>query len=354
MEATFRWILVTAVAPIAWGSNYYVTHHFLPAGHPLWGAALRALPAGLLLWAIRPRRPHGSWWWKSLVLGVLNVGAFFTLIYLASQLLPTSIASSVMATSPVAMMLLAWGLAGERPRLRQVCGALVGIVGVALLLLSGATGVGITGVLASVAAMLMSSVGYILAKRWRDDTDVLVSTSWQLLAGGLVLVPVAVLVEGGPPSTDAAGILAFGYVAVVAGALAFLCWFTGLRRLPAATVGLVGLLNPVTGVLLGVLLAGETLGVRQLLGLGLVLGGILVGSVTLARRPAPGVPAPAGDEDEGPDDEHSDPPLPRGLHLGVGHRVVPDRGRRRRGRPRTVHLGHVLAHAGQGARRRHR
>ena len=57
-------------------------------------------------------------------------------------------------------------------------------------------------------------------------------------------------------------------------AVAFTAWFTGLRHLSAATVGLIGLLNPVTGVLLGLTLSGEALTLRQVLGLGLVLAGI--------------------------------------------------------------------------------
>ncbi|ARH89663.1 EamA family transporter [Streptomyces sp. MOE7] len=279
MEATSRWMwtLVTALAPVAWGTNYFVTHEFLPAGHPLYGAAIRALPAGLLLLAVRRERPRGSWWWKSLVLGVLNVGAFFVLIYVAAQLLPTSLASTVMATSPLVMMLIAWVLLAERPRPAHLAGAGVGLGGVCLMLLTGAATVDLRGVLASAAAMIMSSWGYVLAKRWSHQVEVLASTSWQLIAGGLLLLPVAIAVEGAPPALDAPAVLGFGYVTFVATAVAFAAWFAGLRHLPAGTVGLVGLLNPATGVLLGTLLAGEALTGRQLCGLALVLAGILLG-----------------------------------------------------------------------------
>lgn len=93
----------------------------------------------------------------------------------------------------------------------------------------------------------------------------------------MLLVPAAVLVEGGPPPVDGRSLLAFGYVTVVATAIAFSAWFTGLRHLSAGTVGLIGLLNPVTGVLLGTAIAGETLGARQICGLVLVLIGVLLG-----------------------------------------------------------------------------
>ncbi|MEV6981692.1 EamA family transporter [Sphaerisporangium sp. NPDC051017] len=296
MLDNLRWTLITAIAPVAWGTNYYVIHEYLPAGHPLWGALLRALPAGLLLLAVCRRLPRGPWWWRSLVLGALNMGAFFALIYTSAQLLPTSVASTIMASSPVVMMLIAWALLGERPRLLASAGAVLGVTGVCLMLFSGVSAVNWWGVAASVTAMLMSSLGFVLTKRWGSDTSVLASTSWQLVAGGLVLAPFAVLVEGAPPAMDWAAVAGFAYVAVVATAVAFAAWFAGLKYLRAGTVGLIGLLNPATGVLLGTLLAAEVLTLRQAAGLGLVLVGILLGQPVAERlrarlRPRPAAPA---------------------------------------------------------------
>jgi probable blue pigment (indigoidine) exporter len=283
MEGTLKWSLVTAIAPIAWGTNYFVTHESLPAGYPLYGAVIRALPAGLLLLALARKRPTGSWWWKSLVLGTLNTSVFFTLIYVAAQALPTSLASMIMATSPVVLMLLAWPVTAERPTGAKLTGAAIGIGGAGLMLLTSAVTVNPIGIAASVGAMVLSSVGYILAKRWAGEVDVLASTSWQLTAGGLLLIPPAIVFEGAPPALDTDALLGFGYVTVVATALAFAAWFAGLKHLPAGTVGLIGLLNPVTGVLLGTLLAGDTLTGRQLLGIALVLGGLLLGTYSAGK-----------------------------------------------------------------------
>lgn len=282
MEAALRRGALTAVAPVAWGATYFVTHEYLPADHPLYGAALRALPAGLVLLALCRKRPRGEWWWRSAVLGLINVSVFFVLVYAASQLLATSVASTVMAVSPLAMMLIAWALVSERPGITHLTGAALGLGGVCLMLLRGADGVSVTGVLASAAAMLVSAFGHILAKRWSAGVDVLASTAWQLTAGGLFLLPAAIAVEGSPPALSAPAVLAFAYVALVATALAFTVWFAGLRHLPAATVGLIGLLNPVTGVLLGTVVAGEVLTGQQLCGLVLVLVGVFLG------RPARG------------------------------------------------------------------
>lgn len=282
MEAKFRWFAVTAIAPVAWGSTYVVTRAVLPEA-PLWGAVLRALPAGLLLLAVARRRPRGVWWWRSLVLGALNAGGFFVLVYAVAQLLPSGIASTVMATSPLALMGFGWMLLGQRPRALSLLGALAGVAGVAVMLTGGEAAVDPLGLVAAVAAMLLSAVGYVLATRW-GDVDVLSSTAWQLVAGGLLAVPFAILVEGAPPVLSPAAIAGFAYVSLVATAVAYLAWFAGMRRLGPGAVGLIGLLNPVTGVALGALVAGEALTARQLVGLAVVLAGIAVGQVARGGR----------------------------------------------------------------------
>ncbi len=285
METKWRWMLVTAIAPVAWGSTYIVTRELLPADQPLWGAFIRALPAGLILLALARRRPYGSWWWKSLVLGVLNIGAFFVLVYLAAQLLPSSVASTVMATSAGVILLLAWPILRQHPTWLSLAGALVGFAGVVVMLSPGGADVNPWGVVASLAAMCCSSVGFLLARRWGGDAPILATTAWQLLAGAALLAPVAVLVEGAPPEPTPGSLLGFAYITLVGTALAFVAWFTGLKHLPAGLVGVVGLLNPVTGVLLGTLVAGETLTALQGVGILLVLGGVVLGSARSPGRP---------------------------------------------------------------------
>ncbi|SDD85301.1 EamA family transporter [Nocardioides lianchengensis] len=270
-------LVTTALAPIAWGSGYYVTETYLPPDRPLFGALVRALPFGLLLLAFRPQLPRGAWWWRAAVLGVLNVGAFFVLVFVAAYRLPGGLAATLTATSPIAIMLLAWLLVRERPHVASIAGAAVGAVGVALLVLRSGFAVDPYGVAASLGAVAMSSLGYVLVKRWSAPVDLLTLTAWQLVAGGLVLLPVALLVEGAPPPIDARAVGGFLFIGLVGTLLAFVVWFRGLRELPAAAVALVGLLNPVAGTLIGILLAGESFGATQAGGMALVLAGVLAG-----------------------------------------------------------------------------
>ena len=287
MEA--KWIAVTAVAPLSWGATYVVTRQVLPADSPLWGSAIRALPAGLLLLVLARRLPRGSWWWRSLVLGTINIGAFFLLVYVAAQALPSSVAASIMALAPLALTGFAWWLLAQWPTARTVLGAVSGIGGV-LLLIGGARGdLSAAGVMASASALLLSAFGSVLATRWADGTPVLATTAWQLVAGGAILTLAAVALEGTPPSADLAVVAGYAFTSIVATGLAFVCWFAGLQRIRAGAVGVIGLLNPLAGVALGALVAHERLAPVQLVGIALALSGIAV-----ATRPsrARGAPAP--------------------------------------------------------------
>jgi probable blue pigment (indigoidine) exporter len=247
-------------------------------------SSIRARPASVSRTTrLRPRRPREGWWWRSLVLGTLDVALFFPLLYLAAHRLPSSVASTVMASSPLVMVLVAWVLVAERPRTVHLVGGLLGLAGVAALVLGGTAAVDASGLAASAAALLCSSVGFLLGKRWGAGADLLAVTAWQLTAGGTLLVVAALASREPWPALTTAALAGFGYLTLVATALAFVAWSAALRRLSTGTVGLVGLLNPVTGVTLGLLLAGESLSPRQAVGLALVLVGIGLGQPAASR-----------------------------------------------------------------------
>lgn len=272
-----RLVLLTAVAPAAWGSTYIVTERFLPPDRPLFAAVVRALPIGLALLAWTRRLPRGDWWWRSVVLGLCNIGLFFPLIFLSAYHLPGGLASTIQAISPLAVMALAWPMIGERPRAFRVGAAVVGLVGVGLLVWKtpeGVTALGLAGAFGSVA---VSAVGFVLIKRWEPPVDMLTLVSWQLVVGGVAILPVALLVEGAPPALDLPAVLGLAWIAVMGTGVAYYCWFRALRAMPAGAVSLIGLVNPVVGTALGVAFAAEAFGLPQALGMLLVLGGVVAG-----------------------------------------------------------------------------
>jgi probable blue pigment (indigoidine) exporter len=275
--STWRALLLTAFAPAAWGTTYLVTERLLPPDRPLLSATIRALPTGLLLLAATRRLPSGVWWWRALVLGVANIGMFFPLLFLAAYRLPGGLASTLQATSPLAVMALAALVIGERAGVARIAAAGVGLVGVALLVLRSPGQLDTLGLVGAFGSVVVSALGFVLIKRWTPPVDMLTLVSWQLVAGGLVLLPFTLLIEGPPPHLDAQAVGGYLWLMVPGTAVAYWCWFTGLRAMPAGAVSLVGLINPAVGTLLGVAVAGEVFGWIQALGMVLVLGGVVLG-----------------------------------------------------------------------------
>ncbi len=284
-------VALTAVAPVVWGSTYAVTQLWLPPGRPLMAAALRILPAGLLLLLWVRRLPRSRWWGRAVLLGSLNHGLFFALLYVAAYRLPSGLAATITAVSPLVVMAVAWAAIGEKQPRVTVLAALAGVVGVVLLVWqNGRAGhVDLLAVAASVGAVTSASVGFVLVKRWTEPGEVLATTSWQLVAGGLVLTPLALLVEGAPPALGLPALLALAWLGLAGSLVGYVVWFRGLTRMDAGAVAVVGLLNPVVGTALGVVLLGEHFGPVHLAATAVTLGSVLLAQAPV-RRAVAGAP----------------------------------------------------------------
>ncbi|MER5355819.1 EamA family transporter [Kitasatospora sp. NPDC002551] len=280
-------VLLTALAPAIWGSTYLVTTELLPPGRPLLAGVLRALPAGLLLIALTRRLPKGSWWWRSLVLGTLNIGAFFALLFVAAYRLPGGVAATVGAVQPLIAAGLSAALLGDRLSLRTLLSGIAGVAGVSLLVLRANAQLDALGILAALGGAVVMATGVVLSKRWTSPAPLLATTGWQLTAGGLLLLPVALLVEGPPPShLTGANLLGYGYLSLIGAAVAYALWFRGIRALPPTSVTFLGLLSPVVATALGWLVLGQDLAPVQALGALIVLGSLVAAQTQRPRTPS--------------------------------------------------------------------
>src|SRR5437879_2959138 len=113
-------LALTGLTPLVWGSTYAVTTEFLPPDRPMFTALMRALPAGLVLLALTRTLPRGAWLWRAAVLGVLNIGAFFPLLFLAAYRLPGGVAAVLGSVGPLFALVLAAVLLAERPTARRL------------------------------------------------------------------------------------------------------------------------------------------------------------------------------------------------------------------------------------------
>ncbi len=290
-----RAALLTAVTPMLWGTTYAVTTEFLPPDRPLFGAAVRALPAGLLLLLLTRRLPGGSWWWRAAVLGVLNIGAFFALLFVASYRLPGGMAAVLGAVQPLAVAGLTVLLLAERVPLRTVLASIAGACGVALAVLTASARLDPVGLAAGLAGAASMAAGIVLAKRWgRPNVSPLTLTGWQLTAGGLVLAPLTLAFEGLPAALTVRHLAAYGYLTLIATALGYTIWFWGLGRLKAVEVSLLGLLSPLVATVVGWVWLGQSLTVVQVAGIVLAFGAVVAGTWQQGER-AGALPAPAVD-----------------------------------------------------------
>ncbi|MFD3943738.1 EamA family transporter [Streptomyces sp. NPDC058579] len=276
--------LVTALAPVSWGTFYVVTTELLPPAHPLFAGLLRALPAGLIALAIGRALPRGAWWGKAAVLGVLNIGLLFPLLTVAAERLPGGVAATLVAAQPLAVAVLAVAVLRERFSVRRLVWGLVGVAGVGLVVIGPSASFDLVGILAGLGSAVTMALGVTLTKRWGRPAGVgpTAFAGWQLTAGGLFLLPLTLLVEGAPPAIDGRAAVGYLWLGLVGGLFAFVLWFRGVGALPVTSVAVLVLLSPLVAAVLGAALLGQTLGPVQLLGFGLCLAAIVA-----AQLPAP-------------------------------------------------------------------
>ena len=276
-------ILLTALAPLIWGSTYIVTSELLPPDRPFTAALIRVLPAGLLLLLLMRRLPARRDCGRVLILSALNIGVFQALLFVAAYRLPGGLAAVVGAIQPLLVMGLAWGVEGRRPARLALLASVLGVLGMGVLLLSPRTVWEPVGIAAALGGTACMAAGTYLTRRWKPDLPVLALTGWQLLLGGLMLAPVAWLADVPLPPLSLQQVLAYAYLCLAGALLAYALWFRGIARLSPVAVSSLGLLSPLMAVVLGWALLGQAMTGWSMLGLLLVLASVLAVQWASAR-----------------------------------------------------------------------
>lgn len=285
--------LTTVLAPIAWGTTYITITEFLPDDRPLFVASGRVVPAGLVLLIIgmlshRPD-PRILNWRQLATLAFFNFGVFFPLLIAAIYRLPGGVAASVGGLQPLLVALGGYVLVGVKPkRVDLVIGA-VAAAGVAMVVVRPGAQIDPIGVFAAVGANVSFSIGVVLTKRIAVTGDRLTRTGIQLLLSAIVIVPVAVLVEGRPPLMTVGNFAGLGYLSLLATGAAFVLWFNGIPRLPSQAPPVLGLAAPITGAALGWIFLGEALSGVQLAGFAVTISAITY-AATIGATDTPNPP----------------------------------------------------------------
>jgi drug/metabolite transporter (DMT)-like permease len=201
------------------------------------------------------------------------------LIVVGQTYIASGLASILNATTPLFTVVVMAAAGEEKLVVRRIAGVIAGLIGVIILHGEGhgfEKGQGI-GILLCLAAALSYGLSALVARRLLSNSPPLGTATFQMLASSAMMTVVAGLVER-PwqlPVPGAATWLAVVGLAALSTALAYIVFFQILRRSGATNVMLVTLLIPVTAILLGYLVLGEQISLRE------IAGAFVIGSALL-------------------------------------------------------------------------
>ena len=287
------WSLL-AVLSVLWGGSFFFNGVVLKELPPLTVVLLRvALAAMILVPVLRAyqiRFPVGLSGWKPFfAIALLNNVLPFSLIVIGQTYIPSGLASILNATTPLFTVVVMAAAGDEKLHARRVVGVVTGLIGVIILhgqnlaFQSGhgqdpgfQSGEGV-GILLCLAAAFSYGLSALYARRKLSNSPPLATATFQLLASALMMTIVAAVFER-PWQLPMPGVttwLAMIGLSALSTALAYIVFFQVLRRSGSTNVMLVTLLIPVTAILLGYLVLGESISLREIIG-ALVIGSALL------------------------------------------------------------------------------
>jgi drug/metabolite transporter (DMT)-like permease len=228
--------------------------------------------------------PPRSRWGGILLMGFLLLGLGNGGVVFAEQWIPSGLAAVLVGTAPFWMSAVEACLpGGERLRLSVVVGLLIGFAGILVLVWPELT-VGNSGArlfLAGVIALQIASLGWALgssySRRYTRHDNVLGTTAYQMLAGGLILTAAGtVRGEWAELFFTTRTAVAFFYLSTIGAIGGFVAYTYALRHLPISFVSLYAYVNPVIAVALGVFFLDEAFTARMAVAAVLVFVGVAV------------------------------------------------------------------------------
>lgn len=283
-----RVIAAFAAIYLIWGSTYLAIRIGLETLPPLMLGSLRYLSAGAILYgalklrgAAQPARLH----WRSAIIigGLLLLGGNGGVIF-AERLVPSGIAALLIATVPLWIALINWLHGGVRPGGSLAIGLALGLLGIVLLIDPGETvgngAVNPIGAAILVGAALSWSIGSLYSRSAPLPHDPLMSTAMEMLAGGALMLIIAV-VRGEPgqihfDQISLRSMLAVVYLIVFGSLIAFSAYIWLLKVSTPARVSTYAFVNPIVAVFLGWAFASEELTGRMLIAAAIIIAGVVL------------------------------------------------------------------------------
>ncbi|SRR5579883_498058 len=281
-----RWLVPLAliVVYLVWGSTYLGIRIALTGFPPFVLAAFRFAAAGVVMYAwlrlCGASPPTTLQWRNAAITGVLLLGFGNGMVCFAERYVASGVAAVAIAAEPlfVAVLLVFYR---ERLRRAEIAGLIVGFVGVVVLNSSG----GLRASPWAAGALLVATASWAFGSIWSRHQDMPkgpMNVAAQMLCASIALGLMAVISgERFPTHVPLTSILALAYLAVFGSIIAFTAYLFLLKTVRPALSASYAYVNPPVAVLIGMLLAGERVGVLELIGMAVILIG--VGLITVAR-----------------------------------------------------------------------
>jgi drug/metabolite transporter (DMT)-like permease len=273
--------LALGVVYVVWGSTYLAIAIAVETLPPLLYSGVRFSLAGLILatWlAFRrvdlriSRRELGG----AAAVGILMLASGNGLVSVAERTVPSGVAALIVASIPLWIVLYRM-IAGDHVRRDLLAGVLLGLLGVAILVIPG----GLNGTIDPFGALLLFgatlswALGTFLSPRLSTPRNALVSTCYQMLAGGVVLIiaslPLGEFAHVDAASFSARSLFAFAYLVVFGSLIAYTAYTWLLQNAPVSLVSTYAFVNPVVAVVLGALILGEAITANILIGAAVIV-----------------------------------------------------------------------------------
>ena len=295
-----RWQLIGGflIIYVVWGSTYLAIKWGVQTIPPFAMASVRFLVAGGALYVFTRWRgapaPTRLEWRDSAIVGALLLFVGNGAVSWASQRVSSGIASVLVATVPL-WLVLCEAYQGKRPRLMQLAGVLIGLVGVGLLVMPAPSSGGARtltvdplGAVALAAGSLSWTVGSLYSRSSHQAKPAALAIAMQMLTGG-VLLSVLALGTGDwgrlhPSAVSFKSAASLLYLITFGSLIGFSTYMWLLKVASPAAVGTYAYVNPLVAVLLGVALGGERLPASAFVAMTVIVGGVALVSLVDAKR----------------------------------------------------------------------
>lgn len=291
----FRAIAMGLAFALMWSSAFATARFMVVDAPPLTVLAARFLVSGCI--GLVLARALGQSWRLTrpqlrgtILFGIGQNGLYLGAYFVAMSRIEASLAAIIASSMPLVVALASWAIWRERQRALGIAGLIAGFSGVLLIL--GARiegGADLLGVLLCVGGVMALAFATLMVRGATSGGNILMVVSLQMLVGAVLVGIPALVFEPFEVRWSVPIVVTFVYSALVPGLAATWVWFLLVRRIGAVRAATFHFLNPAFGVIIAAILLGESMGLVDAVGVGIVMLGIL--AVQVSRQP-PKAPPP--------------------------------------------------------------